>query len=90
MAIIFLDSARKHGFNEDDVIHALSNKLWVKTRFDQTRVVGKADPTLWIGPAVDGRLIEVMTYVEPPRDLVVFHCMELRDKFRRQMQGDES
>ena len=57
---------------------------------DQTRTVGKADPTLWIGPARDGRLIEVMTYVEPSRDLVVFHCMELCDKFRRQMEGDQS
>jgi hypothetical protein len=48
----------------------------------------KADPTLWIGPARDGRLIEVMTYVDPPRDVVVFHCMPLRDKFRRLMEGD--
>ena len=36
------------------------------------------------------RLIEVMTYVDPPRDVVVFHCMALRDKFRRLMEGERS
>lgn len=90
MAIVFLESAGKHGFTEDDVIHAMTYKRLVRRQFDRSLAAMKADPTLWIGPACDGRLIEVMTYVDPPRDVVVFHCMVLRDKFRRLMEGERS
>ncbi|MCI2149165.1 hypothetical protein [Bifidobacterium crudilactis] len=89
MAIVFLESAGKHGFTEDDVIHAMTYKRLVKKQFDSSRTVMKADPTLWIGPACDGRLIEVMTYIDPPRDVVVFHCMQLRGKFSWIMEGEE-
>lgn len=89
MAIVFLESAGKHGFTEDDVIHAMTYKRLVKKQFDSSRTVMKADPTLWIGPACDGRLIEVMTYIDPPRDVVVFYCMQLRGKFSWIMEGKE-
>ncbi|MEK0307490.1 hypothetical protein V6584_00620 [Bifidobacterium sp. IMAU50987] len=47
---------------------------------------GGSDP--WVGLSVDGSPIEVMTYINPPHDVVVFHCMQLRDKFRRLMEGE--
>ena len=90
MAIRFLESAGKHGYTADDAMNAMAHHYWVKRGFDQSRVARKADPTLWVGPAMDGGPIEVMTYIDPPRDVVVFHCMRLRDKFRRLMDGEET
>ena len=90
MAIIFLESAGKHGFTEADAVNALLHATWKMERFDVSRVEGSPKPTLWVGRALNGREVEVMTYTSPPRDVVVFHCMELRDKFRRMMEGERS
>ena len=88
MGIRFLESAGKHGFNRGDAMNAITHATWKHERFDMSRVPGAPDPTLWVGPAMDGTELEVMTYVVPPDGVVIFHCMELRDKFRRMMEGE--
>ena len=68
----------------------MAHLSWAGRGFGRSWAVCRADPALWVGPAMDGGPIGVMTYIDPPRDVVVFHCMRLRDKFRRLMDGEET
>ena len=88
MAVRFLGSAGKHGFAEDDALNAIANAVWKRERFDVSRVSGVPDPTLWVGPALDGTELEVMTFTTHGNDVVIFHCMPLRAKFRSMMEGE--
>lgn len=80
MAIIFRDSAAKHGFSRADAIHAMSRPAMYTPRLNPTRVPRTPDPAAWIGPACDGTLIEVFGSIIPPDTLVIFHCMRARPK----------
>jgi hypothetical protein len=82
MAIIFLDSAAKHGFNRADAINAIAHRTGHKAGFNAPRD-GDTRPDLAIGPSLSGREIEVMYQVDDP-DLVIFHCMEARDHIKNQ------
>lgn len=84
MAITFTESALwNHDFYEEEILYAMDNHIrWIKG-FEKSRVTGDPDPDLVIGPdpETDG-LLEVMLTRYPSGDSLVFHCMELRPKFR--------
>lgn len=66
-------SARKHGIADEDMIHAVEHAL-VSVDQDDYRV-------LFIGPAVDGKLLEVVVVTDQPPAII--HAMHLRPAFYR-------
>lgn len=89
VAIEFTESAGKHGYSYEDAIHAMLHAHYMESDFDDARLDGLPDPTLWIGPATSGRLIEVMTWQRPPDTVVIFHCMDARPKFLQRMRRNQ-
>ena len=69
-------SARKHGIDEGDMRHAVELAL-AEVHLD-------ADRTLIIGPARDGKLIEVVV-LDIDDDPVVIHAMAARAKWYRHL-----
>lgn len=67
--------ARKHGVTDPDIRHAARNAI--------RRVVMDDGLTMLIGPASDGRLLEVGVLDIDGEDSVVVHAMPLRLKFYR-------
>jgi hypothetical protein len=82
MAIVFTESAAKHGFTRADAAHAIASAVYVQERFSPSRVPELPDPTLYLGPAPTGELLEVMVYVDT-NNVVIFHVMAARAKFLR-------
>lgn len=82
VAIEFTESAGKHGFTVEDAIWAMQHARLVKPEFDDSRVPGRARPTLYIGPSRNPRhpLLEVMVEILPPSTVVIFHLMPARQK----------
>ena len=68
-----VDSARKHGISDADMLHAAQNAI---------AEVGQGDRILLIGAAHDGTLLEVVV-LDPDTDPVLIHAMKLRPKFHR-------
>lgn len=79
MVIEFLNSAAKHGFTRGDAINAITHATYLIFDFDTSRVPNRHNPSLAIGPSLDGTSIEVM-FIHVPNRLTIFHCMELREK----------
>lgn len=71
-------SALKHGVAIEDMMHALRNS----TAIDELD-----DVCLYLGPAHDGSLLEVITVVREGRDDLVIHAMAMRPKFQRLLPG---
>jgi len=72
------DSARKHGVSDEDVEHAACNAIVSLTNDSGEKV-------LLIGPALDGRLLEVVV-LDPDDDPVAIHAMNCRPKFYRYLE----
>ena len=70
---MILESARKHGIHDDDILHAYRNP---------TRVFDLDDLTMLIAVATDGRLLEIGVAAGDGIDFIV-HAMTARDKFLR-------
>ena len=70
---VILDSARKHGTNDHDILHAYRNPI---------RVLMLDDLTMLIGPDTAARLVEVGVVTAEGIEFVV-HSMPARDKFIR-------
>ncbi len=70
---VILDSARKHGIADDDMLHAYRNP---------TRVFMLDDLIMLIGRDARGRLVEVGVISAEGMDLIV-HAMTARQKFLR-------
>jgi hypothetical protein len=70
---VVLDSARKHGIADEDMLHPYRNPV---------RVFGLDDLTMLIGPTHAGELIEVGIAVGDGVEFVV-HAMSAREKFLR-------
>jgi uncharacterized DUF497 family protein len=70
------ESARRHGIEDADMVHAVDNALAVED-------VGQ-DPDRWLvlGPDRAGNLLEVVVLVTDERQLAI-HAMPMRPKFRR-------
>ena len=89
MAILWAESADRHGVPHDAAMHAIVHAVYVDEQFDEPRVPGRIRPTLFIGPATAARgapLLEVMVEVTPPRDLFIFHVMQARPKHLNRME----
>ncbi len=67
------EPARKHGVADEDILHAIRNAM---RRIDMGQ-----DLTMLIGPASDGRLLELGVLDIVGDDPVVIHAMALRPRF---------
>jgi len=87
VAVIWAESADKHGIPREDALHAIANASYVESEFDEPRIPGRVRPTLFIGPPrrLGAPLLEVMVEVAPPRDLHIFHVMIARQKHLNRM-----
>lgn len=79
MHIRWAGSAAKHGISREDAINAMLRHQVHCSPFGETRVADRAAPDLFIGPGLDGTLLEVMVE-RTPSGLVVFHVMRARPK----------
>lgn len=68
-----LDSARKHGIADADMLHAVTNALWVVQDAD-------GEVVIFVGPASDGTVLEVGV-VPDEADPRIIHAMHVRAKF---------
>jgi hypothetical protein len=61
------------GITVEDAIWAMQHARLVKPELDESRVPGRARPTLYIGPSRDPRhpLLEVMVEILPPSTVVI-------------------
>ena len=69
-------SARKHGVDDDDIVHAVEHALVV------TDLDPESDPprVLAVGPDRAGNLLEII-WLELPRSHLMIHAMPLRRAF---------
>lgn len=74
-------SARKHGVAVEDIEHAVRNAMAVDELDD--------DLCLYLGPARDGSLLEVITLAKEDSDLVI-HAMAMRPKYRRLLPENDN
>lgn len=73
-------SARKHGVDDEDIEHAIENVMSADEQDDDTR--------LYLGPARNAELLEVVTIVRADGSELVIHAMKMRPKYRRLLPGD--
>ena len=73
-------SARKHGIADEDIKHATANAMSIDDQEDDTR--------LYLGPARDADLLEVVTIVRDDGSELAIHAMRMRPKYRRLLPGD--
>ena len=81
----FTASAVRHGITAEDAMYA------IRASVVQVPVPGRdghGDATLFIGHPhpQTGRWLEVIAEIRPPRGVLIFHAMELTDKFRHYLQ----
>lgn len=68
-------SARKHGHDDENILHALRNYI---------DAFGMDDGfTMLVGPDFSGKLLEVGIIEPDDGAIVVVHCMDCRDQFLR-------
>ncbi len=70
---VILESARKHGVHDDDILHAYRNP---------TRAFDLDDLTMLIGAGTDGQLLEIGVAEGDGIEFIV-HAMTARNKFLR-------
>jgi hypothetical protein len=73
-------SARKHGAADEDIKHAVDNAMSIDDQDDDTR--------LYIGPARNADLLEVVTIIRDDGSELVIHAMKMRPKYVRLLPGD--
>lgn len=73
-------SARKHGVADEDIEHAIDNVMSIDDQDDDTR--------LYLGPARNVDLLEVVTIIRDDGSELVIHAMKMRPKYRRLLPGD--
>jgi len=73
-------SARKHGVDDEDIGHAIENAMSADEQDDDTR--------LYLGPARNAELLEVVSIVRADGSELVIHAMKMRPKYRRLLPGD--
>lgn len=73
-------SARKHGVDDEDIEHAIENAMTIDDQDDDTR--------LYLGPARNAELLEVVTLVREDEAELVIHAMKMRPKYRRLLPGN--
>jgi hypothetical protein len=73
-------SARKHGVADEDIEHAMDNAMSIDDQEGETR--------LYLGPARNAELLEVVTIIRDDGSELVIHAMKMRPKYRRLLPGD--
>jgi hypothetical protein len=68
-------SGLKHGVASEDIEHAVRNAMAIDELED--------DLCLYLGPARDGSLLEVVTLIAQGGTELVIHAMRMRPKYRR-------
>jgi hypothetical protein len=72
-------SARKHGIADGDILHAMKHALVIGDRADRRR--------LYLGPARNGALLEVVAVLNADGSERVIHAMKMRAKYVRSLGG---
>jgi hypothetical protein len=72
-------SARKHAIADEDIKHAITHAMAIEHEDDATR--------LYIGPARDAELLEVVTILRSDRVELAIHAMKMREQYRRLLPG---
>jgi hypothetical protein len=73
-------AARKHGVAVEDIEHAIHNAMSMDDQDDDTR--------LYLGPARNADLLEVVTIIRDDGSELVIHAMKMRPKYRPLLPGD--
>jgi GNAT superfamily N-acetyltransferase len=73
-------SARKHGVSDADIEHAIRYAMSFDDQEEHLR--------LYLGPARNADLIEVVTVARYRRAEVAIHAMRMRPKYRRLLSGE--
>jgi len=73
-------SARKHGIADADIEHATRNAMAIDNLDDELR--------LYLGPARDADLLEIVTLAREDGSELVIHAMAMRPKYQRLLPGD--
>jgi uncharacterized DUF497 family protein len=71
------DAARKHGVDDQDVLHAIDHALAIDDAGEEP------DRWLVIGPDRAGNLLEVVIMTTTEGTQLAIHAMAMRAKFRR-------
>jgi hypothetical protein len=72
-------SARKHDIADEDIQHATTHAMAIDDLDDDLR--------LYLGPARDATLLEVVTIRRDDGSELAIHAMKMRDKYRRLLPG---
>jgi hypothetical protein len=73
-------AARKHGIADEDIEHATAHAMAMDEQDDDTR--------LYLGPARDAALLEVVAVVRDDGSELAIHAMKMRSKYRRLLPGE--
>jgi len=65
--------ARKHGIDDEDILHAARNRMF--------QAVRNEDLAMFIGPARNAALLEIGLLAPDSDDPVVIHADKARNKF---------
>jgi hypothetical protein len=77
-------SARRHGWSDEDIRWAVDHRL-VMVAVD-TRQPEALVGLLHLGPALDGRLLEILTIIDDGGEELAIHAMAMRDSYRRLLE----
>jgi hypothetical protein len=72
-------SARKHGVADADIRHATKNALTLDEQ--------DGDTALYLGPARNGELLEVVTVLRDDGTEIAIHAMKMRRNYQRLLPG---
>ena len=73
-------SARKHGVADEDTEHAVEHAMAIDDQDEDTR--------LYLGPARNAELLEVVAIVRDDGSELAIHAMKIRPKYLRLLPGD--
>jgi hypothetical protein len=72
-------SARKHGIADEDIEHAAEHAMTIEDQDDDTR--------LYLGPARNAALLEVVTIRRDDGSELAIRAMPMRAKYQRLLPG---
>jgi hypothetical protein len=72
-------AALKHGVAKEDIHHAVEHAMAIDDQDDDTR--------LYLGPARDAALLEVVTVVRDGASELAIHAMPMTAKYQRLLPG---
>jgi hypothetical protein len=73
-------SARKHGVADEDIEHATRNAMTIDELEEDLR--------LYLGPARNADLLEIVTAIRDDETELAIHAMKMRPKYRRLLSGE--